>query len=120
MMTAATQDPPKRVPAGEWGGQHAALHVSDSGAELEFDCAHGQIARPLTLDADNRFDVRGTLVPETPGPRREDETAGRTVRYTGKVEGKSMTLTIAAADGSADLGTYALEHGRAAVIKKCQ
>jgi hypothetical protein len=112
------QDPP-RVPAGRWGGQHVLMTITDAGAQLEFDCAHGRIDEPLTLDRSGRFAVRGTYAPEQPGPRREDEDRGRTVRYTGKVEGSSMVLTIDGGEGSSDLGTFTLERGKQPTIRKC-
>jgi hypothetical protein len=108
-----------RVPAGQWGGQHVGMEVTDSGAELEFDCAHGRIVEPLALDASGRFDAKGTYTPEQPGPRREDESSARNVRYSGRVEGSSMTLTIGAGEGSADLGSFRLERGRTPAIRKC-
>jgi hypothetical protein len=113
-----TQDPP-RVPSGQWGGQHVRMTITDAGAELEFDCAHGRIDEPLTLDRSGRFGVRGTYSPEQPGPRREDEDRGRAVRYNGKVDGTSMVLTIDAGEGSSDLGSYTLERGKEPTIRKC-
>lgn len=111
----------QRLPTGQWGGQHVGMEVSDSGAQLEFDCAHGGIDEAIVLSKDGRFDVKGTYAQERPGPRREDDNAARPVRYVGEVEGKTMRLTIRAGDGSTDaIGSYTLEHGKAGVIRKCQ
>jgi len=73
------------VPPGSWGGDHIGLEVSDTGARVEYDCAHGTIDGVLTLDAQGRFDARGAYVRERGGPVREDDrrparrhaTAGR-------------------------------------------
>jgi hypothetical protein len=111
----------QRLPSGQWGGQHAGMEVTDAGAQLEFDCAHGRIDQAITLSESGRFDVKGTYAPERPGPRREDENTARTVRYIGQVNGKAMKLTIAASDSSSDaIASYTLEHGKAPVIRKCQ
>jgi hypothetical protein len=108
------------VPTGTWGGQHVSMEVTASGAELEFDCAHGHIDEPLTIGASGSFEVRGTYTPERPGPRREDEGAGSPVRYSGKVDGRTMVLTILTSDGSADAAaSFNLEHGRTPAIRKC-
>src|SRR5215203_6116873 len=39
-----------RVAEGTWGGAHLRLSVGGEGAQLEFDCAHGEISGPLVLD----------------------------------------------------------------------
>jgi hypothetical protein len=96
------------------------MEVTDTGAQLEFDCAHGRIDQAITLEA-GRFDVKGTYSPERPGPRREDDNNARTVRYVGQVDGKTMKLAINPADGSTDaIASYTLEHGKTATIRKCQ
>jgi hypothetical protein len=111
----------QRLPAGQWGGQHAGMEVTETGAELEFDCAHGRIDQAIALSEAGRFDVRGTYAPERPGPRREDDNTARTVRYAGQVDGKTMTLAINSSDSAADvIASYTLEHGKAPVIRKCQ
>jgi hypothetical protein len=110
----------QRVASGQWGGQHVGMDVTDTGAQLEFDCAHGRIDEPLTLGESGRFEAKGTYTPERPGPRREDDDKGRAVRYVGRVTGKSMTLSIEGADGSTDtIASFTLDHGKAPVIRKC-
>jgi hypothetical protein len=111
----------QRVANGQWGGQHVGMEVTDSGAQLEFDCAHGRIDEPLTLAESGRFELKGTYTAERPGPRREDDSAARAARYRGRVEGKSMTLTIDSGESSSDpIGSFTLVHGKPPVIRKCQ
>jgi hypothetical protein len=110
----------QRVANGQWGGQHVGMEVSDSGAHLEFDCARGRIAEPLMLNQSGVFDVKGTYSVERPGPRREDDSNVRAVRYAGRVEGKSMTLAMQAEGVSDPIGRYTLEHGKTPLVKKCQ
>jgi hypothetical protein len=110
----------QRLPSGQWGGQHAGMEVTDAGAQLEFDCAHGRIDQAITLES-GRFDVKGTYSPERPGPRREDDNTARAVRYIGEVDGKTMKLAINGADGSSDtITSFTLEHGKTPTIRKCQ
>ena len=66
--------PPERVANGAWGGEHVRLTVHDDGGTIEFDCAHGTLDKPLTLDARGRFEVPGSLVAEG-GPLLKDEVA---------------------------------------------
>ena len=111
---------PDAVARGQWGGQHVTMEVTASGATLEFDCAHGRIDEPIALDTSGRFDVRGTYAQERGGPVRETEDdRTRPVRFTGRVTGKTMSLTIAPMGGGDSLGTFALEQGKSGVIRKC-
>jgi hypothetical protein len=108
-----------RVAEGQWGGERVRLEVTDSGATIEFDCAHGKIEEPLTLDSAGRFDTRGTYKVERPGPVREDESDGDRVRYRGTVSGGTMTLTISPENGEKAIGTFTLERGKKVAIRKC-
>jgi hypothetical protein len=108
------------VSIGNWGGQHVRLEVTDSGAELDFDCAHGTIKSVLKLDRDGNFDVEGFYARERPGPLREDENQnGEPARFKGHVAGQKMTLTVMLTGTSKTVGTYTLELGKRARIVKC-
>ncbi|HEV2762221.1 MAG TPA: hypothetical protein VGV38_04435 [Pyrinomonadaceae bacterium] len=120
-----------RLEQGMWGGRSARLDVEAGGARVEFDCAHGTLEGPFTLDAERRFDVRGTFTRERGGPTLVPEgtadgqvppdAGAETVpaRYTGRVTGKTLTLTVTALDSGQTLGTFTLAHGRPPVLTKC-
>lgn len=109
-----------RLPTGSWGGNHVALEVSANGASIEFDCAHGAINESFTVDNNGRFDLRGTYEIERPGPQRIGRSPNsNAVRYTGSVNGTTMTLTITLIDRNEVVGTFTLTHGRAPRIVKC-
>ncbi len=59
-----------RVPQGLWGGKHLSLEVTESGANLQFDCARGRISSPLKLDDKGHFELEGVFVRERPGAVR--------------------------------------------------
>ncbi|HVF50624.1 MAG TPA: hypothetical protein VNA19_11090 [Pyrinomonadaceae bacterium] len=108
------------VPAGEWGGAHVGLTVTASGGRIEFDCAHGSIDGKLSLDAEGRFSVAGSFVKERGGPVRIDEKPDSSpARYSGRVEGKKMTLTLVLTDSGEDLGTFTLTRGESPHLTKC-
>src|SRR6266850_6226891 len=101
------------VSTGMWGGQHIRLEVSSSGASIEYDCAHGTIDQPLTLDSKGYFDVRGTHVTERGGPIREGERSDASAaRYTGRIQGKTMTITVMLTDSKEIAGTFTLGYGK--------
>jgi hypothetical protein len=111
----------KSVQVGEWGGRSVGLTVTAGGARVEFDCAHGSINQKMTLDADGRFDVAGTFVRERGGPVRMDEPSdkGSPARYSGKVEGKTMSLTLKLTDTNETIEALTLTHGQSPRLTKC-
>jgi len=110
-----------RVEAGVWGGEHVRLRVTDAGGQIEYDCAHGTVAEPLVLDAQGRFNVKGTHVREHGGPIRVGlEPATLPARYTGSVEGQKMTLTVTLTDEQTTIGTFTLTRGGEGQLWKCK
>ena len=108
------------VPTGVWGGDHIAMEVTDKGAQLDFDCAHGSIDEPLVLDNRGRFTVKGSYTAEAPGPQHDDQNQRtRPALYAGAVEGSSMTVTISFTDKADALGPFLLTRGKTAKITKC-
>src|SRR6266567_2743894 len=92
---------------GIWGGEHVILNVSKSGAEVEFDCAHGQITQAIALDKHGDFKATGTFTPEHSGPvRRDEDTPPTPATYAGHVEGDSMNLTVTL--GKENIGSFTL------------
>ncbi len=120
---ACRGDPPfpgGRIPAGAWGGDHALLLVSDSGAVLEFDCAAGAIPGVLGVDDDGRFTWAGSYVVGHGGPIRQDEPPDvRPAAYLGETNGRAMTLRVHVNDGSVPALEFHLDRGRDARVFKC-
>jgi len=110
----------KSVPAGSWGANGIAMEVTESGARIEYDCARGTIDGPLVLDADGRFDVRGRHFREHGGPVREGEdSSGQPVRYTGRVTGDTMTLTVTPEGTDTAISSHTLVRGKTGRLHKC-
>ncbi len=108
------------VMTGTWGGRSVNLEVTEGGARVEYDCAHGTISGPIEPDKNGRFEVRGTHAIERPGPVREgQEDAGRPALYAGSVDDKTMTLTVTLSDTNEAVGTFTLTHGKRSRIVKC-
>lgn len=112
--------PSTHVPEGLWGGQHAGLTVSDSGAAVELDCAHGVIDGPIPLDEESRFDVGGTFVLEAGGPLPPDVTPDeQRADYTGSVNDSAMTLTVTLTRDGEVVGTFDLALNQTPRLLKC-
>ena len=117
---SAATEMTQKVQSGTWGGQHILLEVSENGAELTFDCAHGTIDQQMTVDSAGRFDLHGTFASEHAGPIRSGEEGNsRPAKYTGRVEGQKMTLTVTLPDSKDDLGTFSLKHGEQPNLTRC-
>ena len=64
--------------------------------------------------------VDGVFVRERGGPVREGEEADRRrARYSGRVDGSTMTLGITLIDSNENIGTFTLNHGAEPLIRKC-
>jgi len=127
--TAAARMPPRALAprpsggpglVGTWGGDQLNLTIGMASGVLEYDCAHGTIDAAFVTDAEGRFDLAGTLVPESPGPIRDDKPPiVHPARYSGSTDGTTMTLKVTLTDTGDVLGPYQLTRGRAARLTKC-
>jgi len=110
----------KPIEVGEWGGDHVKLLVTETGGTLEYDCAHGTIDQPLLADSSGRFDLAGTHTREHGGPIRIGEKEDkRPARYTGRTDGRTMTLTVTLTGSNEPVGTFTLTRGQLGRIVKC-
>ena len=106
--------------AGQWGAMGIAMEVTEYGARIEYDCAHGTIDQPLVLDAEGRLDVKGLHYREHGGPIRQEEVSrGVPVRYVGQVTGDTMTVTVTPDGSDSPIGNHQLVRGKMGRIHKC-
>ena len=104
---------------GSWGGKGIVVEVTDAGATVEYDCAHGTIER-LEPGRDGGFEARGTHTVESFGPSRGGGESARPARYTGRVSGDAMTLTVTLTDTQEAVGTFSLGRGQRTRLVKCK
>lgn len=109
-----------RVANGKWGGPNVHVEVTEGGAQMRFNCAHGSIDGPVVLDSEGRFSAKGTFTAEGMGPRNEDNPppSGPAV-YTGVVHDKKMTLTVTLEADKNERGTYELTLGENGSVRRC-
>jgi hypothetical protein len=110
-----------RLPTGTWGGLHVALAVSEAGAHLDFDCASGEISEPLTVDGDGKLAADGVYIRERPGPQRVgDEPPKTPARFTGKIDGDTLTFEVTLTESKQSVGTFSVTRGREPQVFKCR
>jgi hypothetical protein len=121
------------IAEGIWGGSFIQLSITESGAVVEFDCAHGTVDQKIVPDEYGRFDVSGNYEDEAGGPGRnvtaadEDGTVrpssahdnAQAARYTGRITAQKMTLTITLTKTGRSIGTFTLQQGRISRLRKC-
>jgi len=109
----------RNLAIGTWGGEGISMQVSEKGAEIEFDCAHGQIAQPILLDSHGNFAAAGTFAHEHGGPVLRDEKSYEIhARYSGHVARNVMSLVVAYEGKNA--GTFTLELDHEPNLRKCR
>jgi hypothetical protein len=105
---------------GTWGGDHVTLTVVDTGSHVEFDCAHGDIPGPLTVNIRNAFSVSGTFGRDTGGPVRIGQVPdSHPAVYFGSVTVATMVLTVQVTDTNEVIGTFTLTRGSTGRVLKC-
>jgi hypothetical protein len=105
---------------GDWGGENAGVIVTASSVHVHVGCTFGDVAGKITLDESGSFSVDGSYVlrayPIAVGPSLP-------ARFTGRVRGGSLTLSIAVNDTvekkQVPLGPVTVVYGRAAEMGPC-
>ena len=111
----------QRLDNGTWGGLHIQFQVDDGAVEIEYDCAHGSIAGPLTVDRQGHFSWRGTYTGERGGPIRMGQKAdNQAVTYAGSVTGNTMKLIVRFENSSLEPQTFTLERDKVGRVFKCK
>jgi len=101
-----------------WGGEHVRMTMTPTGAQLEFDCATGNILEPLPLDSGVEFKLKGNYIPEHGGPiRKGEQSRASEAVYSGRIDGGKMYLTLTISDNQQ---TFVLERGQSGRIMKCR
>lgn len=112
---------PDTLMPGVWGGEHVRFEVTEGGAKVEYDCAHGTVEGKIVVDPRGRFNVYGLHYEERGGPvRRGEGASGYRVRLSGRVGGSLMRLTVTRAGTREVVGTYTLARDGEPLIFKCR
>jgi hypothetical protein len=104
------------VPLGTWGGEDAALIVSQDGAHAHIGCTKGDVKGTIPLDADGRFAVDGSYnVDAFPVDRGILHPA----RFTGATDGRSLTFMVRLTDTDQTIGPATVTWGVEPHMRTC-
>jgi hypothetical protein len=108
------------LPDGVWGGLGGMLIASDpkAGATIEFDCAHGRIRGPVTVDANGVFKWKGSYTAEG-GPDPAGGRPSMAAVYSGQVFGDTLELSVSLASGVTG-SPVRLQRGIMGQLRKCK
>jgi hypothetical protein len=97
--------PPGATVHGTWGGNNAGLLADDTSGHVHIGCTYGDLHHPIVLDMSSHFDVAGeyniTAHPVDLGILHP-------ARFTGSIDGHTMTLQVALTDTAVTLGPVSL------------
>jgi hypothetical protein len=109
---------------GTWGGEGARLATADGRTSIEFPCAEGHIDHLIQLDSSGAFNEEGTLQNEQ-GTVLRDEVAAQQgsrlekVRFTGRLTGEVLTISIQYGDRKSRAIEYSLTRGAEGHVPRC-
>ena len=120
-MTKTTPARPVTGPAltGDWGAFQIRVNLASTGGVIAMDCADATIDGPVHLDANGSFTATGRMTLLSPGPQRNADAPPASVpaRFSGKVDGQTMQLTIHRQPGPDS--NHILKAGRQVKIIRC-
>lgn len=103
-----------------WGGDHIELHLTKTGGTVNFDCASGTLAKPLSTDSQGKFRASGACTRESPGPTLRDGNPAASAAYSGSIVGGTMRLHIVAGTNKEVVGDFVLIRGESGHVMKCK
>ena len=114
--SAATSTGANLQIAGTWGGDNAGLIVNLDDIHVHIGCTLGDATGPIRTDANGRFEAIGTYnVDAYPVDRGILHPA----KFSGDINGQTMTLTVTLTDITRVLGPVTLIYGEEPKMGPC-
>jgi len=104
------------VVTGTWGGENAGLIADDTSAHVHIGCTYGNVHQEIVPDASGRFDVPGE---QNITAHPVDLGVLHPARFSGRVLGGRMTLTVTLTDTAVTVGPVQLAYGKEPRMGPC-
>jgi hypothetical protein len=108
--------PPGATVRGTWGANNAGLLADDTSAHVHIGCTYGAMHEPIVLDMSSRFDVAGE---QNITAHPVDLGILHPARFTGSINGRTMTLTVTLTDTAVTLGPVELTFEKEPMMGPC-
>lgn len=108
--------PPGATVHGTWGGNNAGLMADDTSAHVHIGCTYGDIHEPMVLDLSSRFDVPGE---QNITAHPVDLGVLHPARFSGAIDGRTMTLTVTLTDTAVTLGPVSMTFEKEPIMGPC-
>jgi hypothetical protein len=108
--------PPKGAVVGTWGGENAGLIADDTSAHVHIGCTYGNIHQQIIPDSEGRFDVPGQ---QNITAHPVDLGVLHPARFSGRITGGRMSLTVTLTDTTVTLGPVQLAYGKEPRMGPC-
>jgi hypothetical protein len=108
--------PPGARIDGTWGGNNAGLIADDTSAHVHIGCTYGEVHQSIVLDMSSRFDVAGE---QNITAHPVDLGILHPARFTGSIDGRTMTLRVTLTDTAVTLGPVVLRFEKEPVMGPC-
>ncbi|HXM38421.1 MAG TPA: hypothetical protein VN908_07150 [Gemmatimonadales bacterium] len=101
---------------GTWGGDNAGLMADDTSAHVHIGCTYGNVHQQIAPDAQGRFDVPGE---QNITAHPVDRGVLHPARFSGRIAGGQMSLTVTLTDTAVVLGPVQLAYGKEPRMGPC-
>ena len=101
---------------GTWGGENAALIADDTSAHVHIGCTYGNVSQQIVPDDQGRFDVPGV---QNITAHPVDLGVLHPARFTGRIIGRQMELTVRLTDTTVTLGPVLLVYSKEPRMGPC-
>jgi hypothetical protein len=109
------------VSPSTWGGAGVRVVVGEKSVSIQYDCAAGEISKPLGTDRRGKFVANGFHRYLPPGPVRPAfQTKPLPARYEGKVSAGAMTYRVFLIETNELIGQFSAGRDKEARIAGCR
>ena len=117
-VLAACSAPTAPEAQGGWGGPDASLSLSRAGGVLSYACGAGTMDATWTVSRDGQLTGTGQHF-FGGGPVPSEGRAPHPARYSGRIDGDTLVLTVTLTDLGQTLGPFSLVRGGPMVQEVC-
>ncbi len=118
MLALACQSTTSPTATGTWGGREASAVLTVSGGTVSYPCGTSTIDSAWSINPAGQFSAIGQYF-FGGGPVPPQGGTPHPARYSGQLQGDSLTLTLTLTDLNQTLGPFHMVRGGPPVVQLC-